>query len=78
MKAQELNGTHLGQRMTVTSNGNSVTGVLGRVDHNGDILTETNFAELPREVLGRKWVHLVFLGITTTTCNPEAEVTVHG
>ena len=77
MKAQELNGTHLGTRITFTENGVSATAQLSRVEHVGQIITDRPAMLVEQEVLGRVWVHLEFLGSMQANVTPNAEVTIH-
>jgi len=77
MKARELNGTHLGQRITFTENGVSATGVLARVDHTSQIINDCPATLVEQEVLGRLWVHLEFLGAIQANVTPGAKITIH-
>jgi hypothetical protein len=74
MKAADLNGTHIGRLVIVTDGGNSITGELSRVNHQGTVITVNPWMEPPREVLGRLWVTLEFLGGFTANVTPAAEV----
>lgn len=77
MKASELNGTHLGRRITVTENRNSATGKLRDIEHKSDIINDTTFSGESFESLGATWVVLHLFGNHTMTVNPGAEVTIH-
>jgi hypothetical protein len=82
MKAQELNGTHLGKRLTVNIGHASITDVLSGVSVTADLIQDgpifgTN-SNRPQYVLGRTHVTLAFLTTGTTQSDPDTEVTIHG
>lgn len=76
MKAQELNGTHLGRLITVTENGNSATGKLSKIEHQGNIINDQSFGGDSFESLGATWVHLEFFANVNVTTTTAAEVTL--
>lgn len=76
MKAQELNGAHLGRRISVTEGGNSATGKLSKIEHQGHIISDASFGGDSFESLGATWVHLEFFASVTVTTTTAAEVTL--
>lgn len=77
MKASELNGHHLGQRVTISEGGRSITGELSRVDHQGRVLIDNPIMAPEMEMLGRLWVTLEFLGGFTANVTQHAVVAIH-
>lgn len=77
MKASELNGGHLGHRVSISENGNSATGVLGEILHRSNVIVDERFGQ-SFESIGRRWVDVELLGGFNARVTPNAEVTIHG
>lgn len=60
MKIHDLNGTHVGQELTVTSPSMEYRGVLASVHHEGDIISETSLAGPTSHSVGRRHSQLTF------------------
>lgn len=78
MKAQDLNGTHLGFEVQVEAANVSVKGILMRVEHAADKVSDVPLGSSPffyPAVLGRQWVELEFTG-GTLQVEPTAKVKV--
>lgn len=77
MKAADLNGTHLGRTITVTTPEGEVTGMLAGVEHAADLIDDSNIMDVtPRYALGQPRVVITIAGWGGRTFSPRAEVTV--
>jgi hypothetical protein len=79
MKAQELNGTHLGATLTANIDHASITDVLTGVSHEADLIMEFPLTgNRPTYSLGRQTVRLKFLTAGEVKADERAEVTIQG
>lgn len=77
MHVTDLNGTHLGKTITITTKHETITGTLWRVDHEGAQISEGSFCADPETpVLGRVTHHLE-IGAATAFFPSTANVEVH-
>lgn len=78
MKASELNGTHLGERMTVTIGEASVTDTLVGVEHRRESVLDLQISEESSFTLGAKHTELTFRAAGTVRTKGDAQVEIHG
>lgn len=79
MKAEELNGTHLGKLVMVTDvkTDRAVAGTLSGVSHETSLIADGSFATAePTQHIGRRWVILEFIGETRSKMPMDATVVV--
>ena len=70
MKAQELNGTHLGKTVTAKIGHATITDVLTGVDHKADLISDGIFsAEYSSWSIGRPRITLEFKRAGTVTAD---------
>lgn len=76
MKAEELNGTHIGKRMTVNDRNIASAGTLVGVQHEADMLEEKALGHARRDhfVAGQRAVLLVFLPDSIIRVEPGAAI----
>lgn len=77
MKASELNGTNLGQMITVTIGEASVTDTLVRVDHNAEMVLDLQIGGESSFTLGSKSTELTFRVAGTVRTKGDANVEIH-
>lgn len=77
MKIHDLNGTHVGQELTVTSPTMEYRGVLASVQHEADIITEQAICSTENYHAGRRRSHLRFVNGDTFNFNDTTLVTAH-
>ena len=82
VKAQELNGTHLGQHVTIKVGSASITDTIRGYSATADLIHDGPFlAQLstrPTYALGRQTLTIDFLTAGTIQVDPGTEVTIHG
>lgn len=75
MKAEELNGTHIGHKMTVNSKDIATAGTLRSVEHEGGLIADRPmFTPYENYAVGRRTVLLTFLPDSIIRVEPAAEV----
>ena len=75
MKAQELNGTHLGQAVQVQIGDATITDTIQGVEHDADLIDETRLCDNnTRHTLGRRRVRINFTRYGPVHVEPGAEI----
>jgi len=74
LRAGDLSNDHLGQQLKVVNGNSSISGVLCQVTHGASIINDGSFAEPDREVLGRHWTQVAFLGRSGARVDPWSHV----
>jgi hypothetical protein len=74
MKAQELNGTHIGQAISINLGEASLTDVLSEINHSADLVDDRKFDGEENWVQGRPHTHLRFMRLGSITVDPESVV----
>lgn len=78
MHVADLNGTHVGKTITVTTKHQTITGTLYRVDHDSDRISDEitwSKADLATTVVGRS-THRLTIGAVDGTLPGDAKVEV--
>ena len=82
MKASELNGTHLGQHVTIKVGTASITDTIRGYSASADLIADGPFfarvSTRPTYVLGRQTLTIEFLTAGTIQVDPDTAVTIHG
>lgn len=74
MKAQDLNGTHLGQPISIRLDEASLTDVLTEISHEADLIDDRKFDGRANWVLGRSHTRLQFMRLGSVRVSPDAIV----
>lgn len=74
MKAAELNGTHIGKRVSVEGRTTDAAGTLGEVTHKADVIVDQVVFGRTDYSVGMQQVVLKFLNGSTLITEPGADV----
>lgn len=74
MKASELNGTHLGQPISISLAEASLTDILAEISHSADLIDDRKFDGKENWVQGRRHTHLRFMRLGSITVDPDAVI----
>jgi len=79
MKATELNGTHIGQPVSIKLGEASLTDVLAEISHSADLIDDRHIAGAAENwVQGRRHTHLRFMRLGSVSVEPDAIVVLGG
>lgn len=77
MKAQELNGTHIGSAISIKLDEAALKDVLAEVSHSADLIDDRKFDGKENWLQGRRHTHLRFMRLGSITIDPDSVVVLH-
>jgi hypothetical protein len=78
MKAADLNGTHIGQAISIKLDEASLTDVLAEITHQASLIDDRKMDGAENWVQGRRHTHLRFMRLGSMSIDPESVVVFHG
>lgn len=77
MRAEQLSGIHMGRRITITSDGAEVTGILAGINHEADLITDQSLCEPEPSLMPGRITLRIQVGYMGITVERDQIVTLH-